>query len=114
MPVEEVNLPASDPLVLAVGGTALTVNDSTGTYIGETAMHGGAEGGSGGGFSYLYARPVYQDGVPGITKTRGVPDVAGAGGGSLIPIVFADGRKTCVMPPGGTSASAPLWGNSSR
>jgi len=38
MPVKEVSLPASDPLVLAVGGTALTANQSTGAYIGETAM----------------------------------------------------------------------------
>jgi subtilase family serine protease len=39
-----------------------------------------------------------------------VPDVAGAGAGSLIPIAFADGGKTYIMPLGGTSASAPLWG----
>ena len=32
---------------------------------------------AGGGFSHLYARPAYQDGVPGISKMRGVPDVAG-------------------------------------
>ena len=70
--VKEVSLPASDPLVLGVGGTTLTANRSTGAYIGETAWTD-----SGGGFSHLYARPAYQDGVPGISKTRGVPDVAG-------------------------------------
>jgi len=32
-PVKEVSLPASDPLVLGVGGTALTANPSTGAYI---------------------------------------------------------------------------------
>lgn len=42
MPDKEVSLPASDPLVLAVGGTALTANRSTGAYIGETAMGHGA------------------------------------------------------------------------
>jgi subtilase family serine protease len=78
---QEVSLPASDPLVLAVGG----------------------------GFSHLYGRPSYQDGVPGIAKTRGVPDVAGAGNGS-IPIVFADGGQTYTAGLGGTSLSAPLWG----
>ena len=97
--------------MLAVGGTALTANQSTGAYIGETAMglDSGGPGGSGGGFSHLYARPGYQDGVPGISKTRGVPDVAGAGNGS-IPFVFAGGGKTWIIALGGTSASAPLWG----
>jgi subtilase family serine protease len=107
-PVKEVSLPASDPLVLAVGGTTLTANPSTGTYISETAWNQGSEA-SGGGFSHLYARPAYQDGVPGISKMRGVPDVAGAGepGG---PIVAAVGSKTWVLSPSGTSGSAPLWG----
>ena len=38
-PVKEVSLPASDPLVLAVGGTTLTANPSTGAYISETAWN---------------------------------------------------------------------------
>jgi subtilase family serine protease len=107
-PVKEVSLPASDPLVLAVGGTTLTANPSTGTYVGETAWNQVSEA-TGGGFSHLYARPAYQDGVPGISRMRGVPDVAGAGepGG---PIVAAAGSKTWVLSPSGTSGSAPLWG----
>ena len=72
LPVKEVSLPASDPLVLGVGGTILTANPKTGAYIGETAWSD-----SGGGFSDLYTRPTYQDGIPGISKTRSVPDVAG-------------------------------------
>ena len=36
-PVKEVNLPASDPLVLAAGGTTLIASHKTGGYIGETA-----------------------------------------------------------------------------
>ena len=71
---------------------------------------GTGPGGSGGGFSHLYARPAYQDGVPGITTTRGVPDVAGARLGSLIPMVFVVGGKANIIALGGTSASAPLWG----
>jgi subtilase family serine protease len=114
---KEVSLPASDPLVLAVGGTALTVNPSTGAYISETAWEG-EEGfvqtseGSGGGFSHLYARPAYQDGVPGISMMRGVPDVAGAAGepGGGLSLVFAGGSKRWIVQAGGTSASAPLWG----
>jgi subtilase family serine protease len=81
-PVKEVSLPASSPLALAVGGTTLAANPSTGAYMRETAWNGQIlqtlNGGiSGGGFSHLYARPAYQDGVPGISTRRGVPDVAG-------------------------------------
>ena len=115
-PVKEVSLPASDPLVLAVGGTALTVYPSSGAYLSETAWNGQSgftlsSGVSGGGFSHLYARPSYQDGVPGISTMRGVPDVAGdADQQGGLSIVVADGDQTSVTPATGTSASAPLWG----
>jgi len=109
MPVKEVSLPASDPLVLGVGGTTLTANPSTGTYISETAWN--QVFASGGGFSHLYARPAYQDGIPGISKTRGVPDVAGdAGEPGSTPMVFARDSKTWIITASGTSGSAPLWG----
>ena len=36
-PVKEVNLPASDPLVLAAGGTTLTASRTTGAYVNESA-----------------------------------------------------------------------------
>jgi subtilase family serine protease len=115
-PVKEVSLPASDPLVLAVGGTALTANPAGGAYVSETAwnnvaLDAGVLGASGGGFSHLYARPAYQDGVPGIGTMRGVPDVAGDAalhGGA--PIVFAGDGKRWIVSAGGTGASAPLWG----
>ena len=104
--VKEVSLPASDPLVLGVGGTTLTAHRSTGDYIGETAWSD-----SGGGFSHLYARPAYQDGVAGISKTRGVPDVAGAAdeAGGMAPVV-ASGGNASLESDAGTSDSAPLWG----
>jgi subtilase family serine protease len=109
-PVKEVSLPASDPLVLAVGGTTLTANYSTGAYIGETAWGDvGPRGGSGGGFSHLYARPSYQGGVPGISKMRGVPDVAGDADVGT-PIEFAASGETYTISAMGTSGSAPLWG----
>jgi subtilase family serine protease len=109
MPVKEVSLPASDPLVLGVGGTTLTANRLTGAYISETAWDSVRAAASGGGFSHLYSRPDYQDGVPGVSKMRGVPDVAGAAMWS-IPVVFTQGGKKYVLGVGGTSASAPLWG----
>ena len=114
-PVQEVSLPASDPLVLAVGGTTLTANPSTGAYISETvwnttgsfAQPGSA---SGGGFSHLYARPAYQDGVPGIGAMRGVPDVAGdADAQDGATTVYAGGSTPFIASASGTEASAPLW-----
>ena len=99
-PVKEVSLPASDPLVLGVGGTSLTAKPS-GAYIRETAFN------TGGGFSHLYARPAYQDGVPGIPMTRGVPDVAADADQPGPPTVFAGGSIETNL---GTSNSAPLWG----
>ena len=103
--VKEVSLPASDPLVLAAGGTQLSANPKTGAYIGETAWPN-----SGGGFSHLYARPAYQDGVPGISKTRGVPDVAGDADapGGLAQVYTSDGAAY-LDSQSGTSCSAPLW-----
>jgi subtilase family serine protease len=115
-PVKEVSLPASDPLALAVGGTTLTANPSTGTYVSETTWNGAtgsfsvSPGASGGGFSHLYARPAYQHGVPGISTKRGVPDVAGeASEQGGIPIVFAAGGQSSINQAPGTSASTALW-----
>ncbi|MGH3153703.1 MAG: S53 family peptidase [Streptosporangiaceae bacterium] len=115
-PVKEVSLPASDPLVLTAGGTMLTGNPSAAAYVGETAWNGEAgfvqtSGASGGGFSRLYARPAYQDGVRGISAMRGMPDVAGdanqQGGWAL---VLAGGGKPGIASGGSTGAAASLWG----
>ena len=115
-PVKEVSLPASDPLVLAAGGTTLTASTKTGAYEGETAWNtlpsepGGHSSASGGGFSHLYSRPGYQDGVPGIGTLRGVPDVAGdAGFNSGMAIVISDSKQYLIGGATGTSAAAPLW-----
>jgi subtilase family serine protease len=103
--VKEVELPSSDPLVLSVGGTQLSANAKTGAYIGETAWNG-----SGGGFSHLYVRPNYQDGVPEIAESRGVPDVAGdaAAPGGMAQVYTSDGTPQLITESG-TSGSAPLW-----
>jgi subtilase family serine protease len=112
-PLREVSLPASDPWALAAGGTTLTANPVTGAYIGETTwnVQSGSPDGSGGGFSRLFARPSYQDGVPGIGATRGVPDVAGeATGSSGMALAFsAPGGGEEFIGAGGTSAAAPFW-----
>ena len=115
-PVKEVTLLASDPLVLGAGGTSLTASHTTGAFISETAWGlpygdpGSAFQASGGGFSRLFARPAYQDDVPGIGATRGVPDVsADANGHTGMAIVLSDGSTYMIRDSGGTSASAPIW-----
>ena len=112
-PVKEIILPTSDPLVLAAGGTSLTANPVTGAYISETAWSnpGNQPSASGGGFSRLFARPAYQDGVPGIGATRGVPDVAADASGSTgMALAFsAPGGSYELIGAGGTSAAAPFW-----
>ncbi len=119
-PVKEVSLPASDPLVLAAGGTRLTADRATGAYIGETAWNTlpappAADDGSsasGGGFSHLFARPDYQDGVPGTEATRGVPDVAADAAfdtGMAVASSGGSADQAIVRPATGTSAAAPFW-----
>ena len=112
-PRKEVSLPASDPWALAVGGTTLTANPVSGAYQSETAwnVQSGSPDGSGGGLSRLFTRPSYQNGVPGISATRGVPDVAGeATGTSGMALAFsAPGGGQVLIGAGGTSAAAPFW-----
>jgi subtilase family serine protease len=121
-PEKGVNLPASSPLVLAVGGTSLQANRTTGAYQNETAWntpvpasapipadYEPAEA-SNGGFSSLFSRPSYQDGTAGIAAMRGVPDVAadaspytGTAHASIV-----NGLRV-IGPSDGTSAGAPFW-----
>jgi subtilase family serine protease len=111
------SLPASDPLVLSVGGTSLTASHQTGAYEGETAWslpiqnRGVNTLASGGGFSQLFGRPAYQDGVRGIGRSRGVPDVsADASTHNGMALVVSNGNGTStILPSGGTSAAAPFW-----
>ena len=105
------SIPASDPLVTAVGGTSLRA-DTAGAYIGESAWKG-----SGGGFSTEFKRPSYQKKKDGIGRMRGVPDVAydaALDGG--FPIVWSSSGflgTTFGVPVGviasGTSSGTPQW-----
>jgi subtilase family serine protease len=105
-PPRQVSLPASDPLVLAAGGTSLNADFRTGAYDGEMAWNELTDA-SGGGFSRLFSRPFYQDGVPGIGATRGVPDVA-ANADSRTAMAM-DFTGNVLEPAHGTSAATPLW-----
>ncbi|HEX4060155.1 MAG TPA: S53 family peptidase [Streptosporangiaceae bacterium] len=116
-PVRGVTLPASDPLVLATGGTSLTASHKTGAYISETTWDlpygdvGSTFQATGGGFSRLYARPAYQDGLPGAGPARGVPDVSADASGhtGMALTISLGGGKTMIRNSGGTSATAPFW-----
>jgi subtilase family serine protease len=110
--VKGVDLPASDPLTLAVGGTSLEARRTTGAYMGETAWNvpSSAGGAGGGGFSRLFPRPAYQDGIAGIGAARGVPDVAAqADYRTGMAIAFSGGGHDYLLGGGGVSAAAPLW-----
>jgi kumamolisin len=103
-----VDFPASDPNVIACGGTSLTC--ATGTYTGagtrETAWVDG-----GGGFSAVFPPSTFQ--LP-IVKTqynphtpmRAVPDVAANADPNCGYIIYLRGGEYVV---GGTSAVAPLY-----
>jgi subtilase family serine protease len=84
--VKGVDLPASDPLARAVGGTSLRASRAAGAYLGETAWNtppsaGGPRAG-GGGFSRLFPRP---------------------------PLAFTTGGHNYLIAVGGDSVATPLW-----
>jgi len=111
-----VQYPASDPCVVAVGGTLMALDGAGGMGVGEISyaaygpdgkviLHGFA---SGGGISAFFARPVWQSGpgVPG-TAMRCIPDVSSVWGADQFPAyLFFNGSDSSF---GGTSLSAPLW-----
>ena len=112
--VKGVDLPASDPLALAVGGTSLRASRATGAYLGETAWNTPASAGGpragGGGFSRLFPRPAYQAGIVGTGATRGVPDVAAdADPGTGMALAFTRGGHNYLIAGGGDSVATPLW-----
>jgi subtilase family serine protease len=86
------DFPTGDPWVTSVGGTSIAI-DQNNSRIFETgwgttlyslnkngkswAKPGAFHGGAGGGYSQVFPRPWYQDGVvPSTTSGRAVPDIA--------------------------------------
>jgi subtilase family serine protease len=117
VPVKGVDLPASDPLALAVGGTSLQASRTAGAYAGETAWNipppaaGPASRASGGGFSQLFPRPAYQAGIADIEAARGIPDVAADADPrtGMALAISGGGQDGILIGGGGTSVAAPLW-----
>jgi subtilase family serine protease len=71
-PRRVVEWPASDPLVTAVGGTALDLTHSGARLHPDIAWNDG-----GGGLSAIFTRPAYQDGVRGVVGgRRAIPDIS--------------------------------------
>jgi len=99
--VLEVEYPASDPHVIAVGGTTLNLNSNQ-SISSETAWSG-----SGGGKSIKFKRPSWQKGA-GVTPgtTRLTPDVAAPADPNTGALVVLNGKGQQI---GGTSWSAPTW-----
>jgi kumamolisin len=104
--------PASDPYVIACGGTTLQVNpdETIDEIVWDTPLFGFA---TGGGISDKWGLPGWQEGkgVPpsvndGVSTGRGVPDVAGNANPFTGYNVVVDGSWTVE---GGTSAVAPLY-----
>jgi subtilase family serine protease len=134
-----VEWPASDPLVLGVGGTYLCTHPlatATTPRTVDTAdpparcQHnpGQAEVGwtlSGGGFSQLFSRPIYQNTLPAgstvIGAMRGVPDVSSQASALAGALVFdsldGNGGLACGPQPcstgwydaGGTALATSEW-----
>jgi subtilase family serine protease len=110
--IKSSSLPAGDPLVTAVGGTSLTATQPTGAYVSETAWND-EFGSSGGGFSGIFPRPLYQILDHATSPGRGVPDVSYSGDvNNGLLIAWSQGVAANVGEIwifGGTSAGSPQW-----
>jgi kumamolisin len=96
----QVESPANDPNVTAVGGTSLYLNSASGMFAGESAWFYG-----GGGISTFFGRPAWQVGVP-VGSYRTVPDVASVADINTGGYLILNGQLQTV---GGTSWGAPVW-----
>nr|WTB28389.1 S53 family peptidase [Streptomyces sp. NBC_00830]WTB35693.1 S53 family peptidase [Streptomyces sp. NBC_00830] len=102
--------PASDPLVVSVGGTQLHL-DAKGDRIAPDSVYND-DGASGGGLSHVFARPSYQNGVEQVVgDRRGTPDVsmsAAVKGGAWVYSSY-DPKRVGWDVYVGTSEASPLF-----
>jgi subtilase family serine protease len=112
--------PASDPLVTAVGGTQLHLNQQGVPYApanvwNDTALFGSPAAGSG-GVSSVFSRPSYQNSVASVVgDARGIPDIsasAAVNGGATLFISAINHPAGLTAAGwyivGGTSEASPL------
>lgn len=108
-----VNFPASNPLVLSVGGTTVFQAQPP-PNLGETVWNEQSfqEGAGGGGRSTFYNQPSYQHSFGINASIREVPDVSADADPQSGYVVFAPpapGQSPAWTQIGGTSGAAPLW-----
>ncbi|GDY30793.1 hypothetical protein GTS_24260 [Gandjariella thermophila] len=103
--------PASDPLVTAVGGTHLSLDDA-GRRTGPDTVWNDGRGAGGGARSQSFARPAYQDGVSSVVGSqRGVPDIsldAAEVDGTWLYTSYDPKNVGWRVFSGGTSQASPL------
>ena len=109
--------PSASPNVVSVGGTSLSRNPITGSFIGEINWQDG-----GSGPSAYESRPKYQNGIASIVGShRGTPDVAADANPNtgvwvldnfVAPAFgsnYCGGFTPCWLIVGGTSVATPMW-----
>ncbi len=105
--------PATDPLVTAVGGTAIDLARSGGQLRPAQVWNerGATPRAAGGGVSSVFRRPKWQEGVARVVGSRrGIPDLSLTASCSHPADIFAsfDGAFR-TLPICGTSLAAPLF-----
>ncbi len=101
----EVNYPASDPYVTAVGGTSLYYGQNGYQQQAWGGTLDGSSFGSGGGFSSYFPVPYWQASAIN-SQRRGVPDIALDGNpGTGVEVVARGGTYNA----GGTSLGTPIF-----
>jgi len=102
--------PSSDPLVTSIGGTGLTLNNAGRRTAPDTTWNDGY-GAGGGGWSYVFGRPSYQNAVAGtVGSHRGTPDIsmtAAVDGGAWVYSSYLPGQGWGII--GGTSEATPIF-----
>ena len=110
-PFPTVGFPASDPNVTAVGGTQINQPTPVITSYSAEEVWNDGFGAGGGGYSVVFARPSYQNGVVS-NAMRGLPDIAYNAAVVSAVLVYESFDPT-VSPGwaliGGTSAATPQW-----
>jgi subtilase family serine protease len=90
--------------VVAVGGTSISRDPNSGTFVGEAAWYD-----AGGGPSAYIARPAYQNGVSGVIggTHRGVPDMSAVANPRTGVWVYNKNAGGWIIA-GGTSVASPV------